>query len=356
MRNGGARNTSGRPKADEFGRAVARVAVAQICLGLGFQGFKESAVDSLTEITIRYLRDLGRSARFYSNLSGRTQCHVFDIVRCLEDLSISGGFADTSSSGNCLVSFGTVRRIIEFVDSSEEIPFAQPVPSFPVSRDARLIPSFVKMGEATPGKHIPPWLPALPDPHTYLHTPMWNERVSDPRAEKIEQARQRRKAERALLGLQQRLLANGSIEASTSADRNGEDKELGVAETNTSVSVPSKSEEMDVSAVVVPDKLKDHVSVMDAFAPAIEALKESRLGDDGDSERRMLPGKRPTVNFRLKARKKMLGESLDLRLSKKGEGRMRRWLGRDEERDDRKRRAEYILKQSMENPQELTLL
>jgi transcription initiation factor TFIID subunit 8 len=47
---------------------------------------------------------------------------------------------------------------------------------------------------------------------------------------------------------------------------------------------------------------------------------------------------------------------LDLSLLKKGEGRTGHWLGRDDERDDKKRRAEYILRQSMENPQELTQL
>ncbi|PWA94952.1 Bromodomain transcription factor [Artemisia annua] len=51
---------------------------------------------------------------------------------------------------------------------------------------------------------------AFPDPHTYVHTPVWNERTSDPRADKVELARQKRKAESSLLSLQKRLLNSGS--------------------------------------------------------------------------------------------------------------------------------------------------
>ena len=47
---------------------------------------------------------------------------------------------------------------------------------------------------------------------------------------------------------------------------------------------------------------------------------------------------------------------MDLSLQKKGVEGPSNWFGRDEERDDKKRRAEYILRQSMENPQELTQL
>ncbi|KAJ6303680.1 hypothetical protein OIU77_017540 [Salix suchowensis] len=88
MRNGGEENTPGRPKSDDFGRAVSRMAVAQICERVGFDGFKKSALDSLSDITIQYLSDLGKTASFYANLSGRTRCHFFDIARSFEDILI----------------------------------------------------------------------------------------------------------------------------------------------------------------------------------------------------------------------------------------------------------------------------
>jgi transcription initiation factor TFIID subunit 8 len=184
---------------------------------------------------------------------------------------------------------------------------------------------------------------------------MWNERLVDPRAETIEQARQRRKAERALLSLQKRLLSNGSAGASSSGISNNV-KESGVVDSGQFLAMPSESRKKDVSPVVLSDKLKNHISVMQAFAPAIEAAKEGGICDDGDFERKTLPEKRPAVIFKFKTGKKLLGESLDLSLSKKGGRRTGHWLGRDDERDDKKRRAEYILRQSMENPQELTQL
>ena len=47
------------------------------------------ALDALADIAIRYLCDLGKMANYYSNLTGRTECNVFDIIRALEVLEAS---------------------------------------------------------------------------------------------------------------------------------------------------------------------------------------------------------------------------------------------------------------------------
>lgn len=101
--------------------------------------------------------------------------------------------------------------------------------------------------------------------------------------------------------------------------------------------------------------MENHFSVLDAFAPAIEAVKDG-ICDLGDGEKMRLPEKRPAVQLKFGTGKKFLGESLNLSIRNRGSGRQASWLGRDEERDDKKRRAELILRQSMENPQELTQL
>ncbi|GAY56831.1 hypothetical protein CUMW_174890 [Citrus unshiu] len=352
--------SSDRPKAEDFSRAVSKMAVAQICESVGFQGFKDSALDALLDIAIRYICDLGKTSSFQANLACRTECNLFDIIRGIEDLEVLKGFMGAAEIGKCLVGSGIVKEIIDFVESKEEIPFAQPIPQYPVIRSRRLIPSFEEMNETPPGKHIPSWLPAFPDPHTYIYTPMWNERKSDPRADKIELARQRRKAEMALLSLQQRLVCNG--ETGTSASRPANDEEqLPKTGSNPFFAKPLQSGEKDISPVGLPAKLKDkmsggnHMSVMEAFAPAIEAVKVSGFSDDADGDRRYLPEKRPAVHFKFRAGKKFLGEILDSSLQKKG-GRRSASFWRDEEKDDKKRRAEFILKQSIENPQELSQL
>ncbi|XWS43568.1 hypothetical protein CRYUN_Cryun16bG0115300 [Craigia yunnanensis] len=345
----------GRLKADDFGRVVSKIAVAQICESVGYHGFKESALEALIDISIQYLCDLGKNASFHANLAGRAECNLFDITRALEDLGALPGFPGASDIGNCLVVSGTVKEIIQFVDSKEEIPFAQPVPKFPVVRNRKLIPSFEHMNETLPGKHIPSWLPAFPDPHTYIHTPMWNERASDPCADKIEQARQRRKAERALLSLQQRLVGNSSTGTSASTVVDAKKEKIQEAGSNPFLVAPLQGEK-EVSQVVFPAKRSDevnkgnHVSVLEAFAPAIEAMKGGP-SNELDGEKTLLPEKRPAVYFKFRTGKKILGESLDLSLRKKGE-RSTTFFLRDEERDDKKR-AEYILRQTTEYPMEL---
>ncbi|TYJ18960.1 hypothetical protein E1A91_A09G158500v1 [Gossypium mustelinum] len=328
------RLSPGRLKADEFGRAVSKIAVAQICESVGFQGFKESALEALTDILVCYLCDLGRNASFHANLAGRTECNLFDITRALEEWEASHGFPSASDIGHCLVGSGTVREIIRFVGSEEETPFAQPVPKFPI--------------------HIPTWLPAFPDPHTYIHTPMWNERASDPCADKIEQGRQRRKAEKALLQLQQRLVCNGSSGTSASLATDAEKEKVQGGESNPFLAAPLQPGEKDVSLVVSPAKLTDearkgdHVSMLEPFAPAIEAMK----GGPSDGGKLHLPEKRAAVHFKFRTGKKILGEPLDLGLQKKGERGTTAFL-RNEERDDKKRRAEFILRQTTEFPMEL---
>ena len=324
-----------RAAPDEFGRATAKVAVAQLCEAAGFHAVKESALESFSDIVIRYLIDFSKTAKFYANIAGRSQCSVFDLIRAWEDLEAPRGF----SNG--------MKEIMNYAESMSEAPFAQPIPHFPVIRERRNIPSFIQMGETPPSKHIPPWLPALPDPHTYIHTPVWDERVSDPRDDKIEQARQRRKAERSLLNLQKRLLLcnrnpNGSTETST----------------------PDEDEDVAVSPVVLPSKLPivdgNRVSVLEAFAPAIEMLGDGGvLCDDGiEGGNMVIPAAtaRPTVHFKFRSGKKFIAETLDDRNKKKDALHTISLVSREEERDDKKRRAEYILRQSMENPQELTLL
>ncbi|KAL2509318.1 Bromodomain transcription factor [Forsythia ovata] len=75
-----------RGDAEDFGRAMSRIAVAQLCKRIGFASLNESALDSLTDIAIRYLRNLGKIASCYTNLAGRTVSNAFDIIRGLEDL------------------------------------------------------------------------------------------------------------------------------------------------------------------------------------------------------------------------------------------------------------------------------
>lgn len=133
---------------DAFGRAIARIAVGQICETAGFQSCQESALEALADIAVRYLRDLGKSAHFYANLACRTECNVFDVIQSLEDMNHPQGFVGASNFvSRRLSASATVKDIILYTNRSEEIPFARPVPHFPVAKKRELMPSFSQMGK-----------------------------------------------------------------------------------------------------------------------------------------------------------------------------------------------------------------
>nr|GEV53042.1 transcription initiation factor TFIID subunit 8 [Tanacetum cinerariifolium]GEW26806.1 transcription initiation factor TFIID subunit 8 [Tanacetum cinerariifolium] len=328
---------------DEYGRAIGRVAVAQICQRVGFRSFSDNVLEGLADLALRYVKDLAKTAKFYANVANRTECNVFDVIQSLEDLGSDIGYPGGSEKCRCLVgSFrsGVVREVMEYVkvvenvDVDVDVQFAQPVVGFPVFRDkkVRQTPSFMQMGETPEFKHVPEWLPAFPDPHTYVHTPVWNERTSDPRADKVELARQRRKAESSLLSLQKRLLNSGSG--------------VGVASTSGAVKERKNVSEFDT---------ENGVSILETFAPVVEALS-SRVSESGEDGEPDFLDKRPAVRLNFNHGRKMIGDSLDLRLWNRGTGRISSWFGRDDVMDEKKRRAEYILRQSMENPLDLAHL
>ncbi|XXG47901.1 hypothetical protein AAC387_Pa02g2468 [Persea americana] len=94
---------------DDFAWSIARIVVVQTCESAGFQSFQQSALDALSNIGIRYLLDLGKTACFYMNSISRTGCSVFNVVQGFEDLDSSWGFNGASDVNRC----GREKRIGE---------------------------------------------------------------------------------------------------------------------------------------------------------------------------------------------------------------------------------------------------
>lgn len=357
-----------KPGCEEFARAFVKVAVAQICESEGFQSFQQSALETLSDVTVRYIRDIGKTAHVYANQAGRTESNVFDIIQGLEDLGLAQGFLGASDIEHCLASSGTVRELAQYVGESEQIPFAYSLPQFPVVKDRKLTPSFLQIGEEPPGEHIPAWLPAFPDPGTYAQSSTLNDRTTELKMAKIEQENQRRKPERSLLNLNQ-WLASNELEGPSSVDAGDAAKAKQAAESNPFLAAPLQYGAKEVSPVVLPVKTKlsndmttgnpivkyhgmdNHVSVLGAFAPNIEAMK-SGLRDSEEGHKKVLLNTRPTVQFKLGSGKKYLGSMLDSSPQNKSFQVTESWFGRLNEKDDKKRRAEQILKESVGNLQE----
>ncbi|KGN58974.1 transcription initiation factor TFIID subunit 8 [Cucumis sativus] len=345
-------------RGNEFVQEVSKIAVAQMCNSVGFQSFKESALDTLADIAIKYLHHLGKIATFYANLAGRIECNVFDIIRGLEELEQSQGFLGAWQSDHCLANSGSVKNIVCYVNSVQEIPFAHPLPCFSVIRKRESIPTFVQIGETPPSKHIPSWLPAFPDAHTYSHSALWRRKPKELRAEKIELAKQRRKAEKSLLGLQQRLVSCGS-------ERSGNGEiEFSGGESNSLLGTCFQEIEDGIGLPYENTSGKDgisHLSVPEVFAPAIEAIKGGGCPNSQDEKAKILPRVRPLVHFKLETCKTFLGGSMNLSAKMRGIRESVFWVRRDDERDrkhknerdEKKRRVEYILRHSIEKPEEL---
>lgn len=75
--------------ADDFSRSVARVVVAQIAEGTGFDTCQESAVDILADLLLRYLSTVCASSHSLAEQAGRSQANLADVLLSLEELGVS---------------------------------------------------------------------------------------------------------------------------------------------------------------------------------------------------------------------------------------------------------------------------
>ncbi|KAI3520241.1 hypothetical protein L1887_09534 [Cichorium endivia] len=137
---------------------------------VGFQSVNNSALESLVDIVVTYVKDLGNTVKFDAGIANRTECNVFNLIQSLEDSCSSIGFPGGLKFCSNLVRSSSMKDAMEYVEAIEELPFAQPVSTFPIVRNRRLTPSFLQMGETPEFKHVLDWLPAFPDLHTYIHS------------------------------------------------------------------------------------------------------------------------------------------------------------------------------------------
>ncbi|XP_010933365.1 transcription initiation factor TFIID subunit 8 [Elaeis guineensis] len=141
--------------------AISRIAVAQICLTVGYAAAEPAALRSLSDVAGRYIQILARSAASIAAVHGRTDVNLLDLVRAMEELSLPRGFAGASDPTRSLLRSSVLRELMAFVRSVHEIPFPRPIRRESVR--ARASPSFAQLGREPPLRHVPRWLPCFPE-------------------------------------------------------------------------------------------------------------------------------------------------------------------------------------------------
>ncbi|KAG9142998.1 hypothetical protein Leryth_006271 [Lithospermum erythrorhizon] len=109
-----------------YSSTIIKVAMSQICQSIGFEAAESSSLNTITDIAIRYLKAIAKSASSSANSLNRTQCNVFDIVVALEELGSVVGFQGGSDMRvECVLSSSVLVDLERFVIFSNEIPFAK---------------------------------------------------------------------------------------------------------------------------------------------------------------------------------------------------------------------------------------
>eukprot|EP00198_Chlamydomonas_reinhardtii_P001974 XP_001691310.1 predicted protein [Chlamydomonas reinhardtii] len=183
--------------AEDYSRRVARVVAAQMAELTGFEAAQESAVEILAELLIKYIQEVCTAAHSYAELSHRTDMNICDLNLALGDMGTS-----MDDLRKYLDSW-----IAEQGRGTFDQGFVHPLPpEYPIRAPGRTLPSWEERREEAPA-HIPSWLPAFPDRHTYVRTPAFPGHEEDPvkQSEVIRQTR--RQAAKTTLAFKQQLLA-----------------------------------------------------------------------------------------------------------------------------------------------------
>lgn len=157
-------------------RKALKVAVGALCTEVGFGMAEESALETLTEMLQGLLTEIGKSTKAYTELSGRTEVLITDLVMALVDLGIN------------------VESLQAHAFRSNKSVFIPPGQTVPTTTQKVL--SAGEKQEHPP--HIPDYLPPFPDPHTYIRTDTIRQPVTEYQVIREKAASQKRDVERAL--------------------------------------------------------------------------------------------------------------------------------------------------------------
>lgn len=154
----------------DFNFSLTKIAVSQICRSVGYIATDSSALNTLTQTTVKFLQSLAGLATSFSNTANRTEVNLFDIVNSLQDIALStsdcfpGGSTVHDIESHCLIKSAVLRNLSDFVTYTPEIPFAKPFPRR--ERDESDL-DHATVTRSVEVKYVPAWLPPFPDANLY---------------------------------------------------------------------------------------------------------------------------------------------------------------------------------------------
>ncbi|XP_046364920.1 transcription initiation factor TFIID subunit 8-like [Haliotis cracherodii] len=157
-------------------RKAVKVAVAALSYEVGFGEAEDMAVETLREMLQSFLTEVGRSARAYTELAGRTESMLSDVVMALVDMGVK------------------VDAIPAHAKRYNKSIFIPPTPSTP----SPTLPTLQTGDKKAHPSHIPDFLPPFPDPHTYIRTLTHKQPSNEYQLIREKAASQKRDVERAL--------------------------------------------------------------------------------------------------------------------------------------------------------------
>jgi len=178
---------------ENFSHEICKLVVVQICQSLNFHSIYSSVCETLADILQKYIEEISYNAHFYAQVACRTEVNLNDVRLALQRLHVK------------------LSDLINYLANAPEIPLSKPVPDYPVQKKSSRIVELRGSPEETLPPHIPSFLPPFPDPHTYVKTPIYTERVTDITQIRKLRTSRKRKNEASLARLSQAIKDNTNI-------------------------------------------------------------------------------------------------------------------------------------------------
>ena len=160
-------------------RKVLNSSMAAILYESGFSHSEKGVLETLVEILVATISEVGRSSRAAAELAGRTEVMVGDVILALVEMGLN---------------VDSIPSYAKQLQMTHKLLIAPPSQA---PRSAA--PKILQAGEKKPHlPFIPPYLPPFPDPHSYIRTPTHKQPVTEYEAIREKSASQKRDVERAL--------------------------------------------------------------------------------------------------------------------------------------------------------------